>query len=97
MVVLLKLDKSSHNGSDNLSQLVFTQLEFLLYVRAVLVVHQSLHQLVVTDVLLQELVEYIQVFQLEEDPALLQLEHHSAEHGCHHLQQLSILRQRVIW
>jgi hypothetical protein len=52
VVVLLQLNESSHDGGDDLSQLVFAQLELLLNEGRVLVVHQPLHQLVVTHILL---------------------------------------------
>lgn len=87
----MKLYELADYHGDDLLKLVPGYFKFLLNeaFRGHLV--ETLHQLVITVALLQELVKGIQILQLVEDPWLLELHHDSLEELREHLQQVTVL------
>ena len=88
----MQLDKLANNDGHDLSQLVLTHSKLALAIRiASHVFHDTLHERVVADSLLQEIIEVVHVVHLIEDPSLLELKDDSSEETCGHLNKICLL------
>jgi len=92
-VVHLQLHELADNDGDNCAQLViaYPQLPLSEGVSAC-VRHDTLHEGVVADALLEEFIEVVHVVKLVEDPGLLELVDDATEEARRHLHEVRLLR-----